>query len=92
MIMESWGLQVDIAANGNEALNKVRNKFYDLVLMDIQMPEMDGVQATVAIRSLADNSKAQTPVVALTANVLKHDKERYIASGMNDILAKPFTE
>ena len=92
MIMESWGLQVDIAANGNEALNKVRNKFYDLVLMDIQMPEMDGVQATVAIRSLADNAKAQTPVVALTANVLKHDKERYIASGMNDILAKPFTE
>src|SRR5687767_6130073 len=92
MIMESWGLQVDIAADGSEALNKVRNKNYDLVLMDIQMPEMDGVQATVAIRSLADNVKAQTPVVALTANVLKHDKERYIASGMNDILAKPFTE
>ena len=92
MIMESWGLQIDIAANGSEALNKVRNKHYDLILMDIQMPEMDGVQATVAIRSLPDNVKAQTPVVALTANVQNHDKERYIASGINDILAKPFTE
>ncbi len=92
MIMESWGLQIDIAANGREALKKVVANNYDLVLMDIQMPEMDGVQSTIAIRDLADKEKSQIPIVALTANVLKHDKERYIASGMNDILAKPFTE
>jgi CheY-like chemotaxis protein len=92
MIMESWGLQVDIAVNGQEALNKVVSNNYDLILMDIQMPEMDGVQATISIRQLADKEKSSTPIVALTANVLKHDKERYIASGMNDILAKPFTE
>ena len=92
MIMESWGLQIDIAENGNEALKKVIKNNYDLVLMDIQMPEMDGVQSTIAIRALNDKEKAQVPIVALTANVLKHDKERYIASGMNDIIAKPFTE
>ena len=92
MIMESWGLQIDIAANGSEALNKVLDNNYDLILMDIQMPEMHGVQATLAIRQLADKIKSHTPIVALTANVLPHDKERYIASGMNDILAKPFTE
>ncbi len=92
MIMESWGMQIHIAANGTEALDKVVANNYDLILMDIQMPEMDGVQATLAIRGLANKEKAQTPIVALTANVLKHDKERYIASGMNDIIAKPFTE
>ena len=92
MIMESWGLQIDIVANGSEALKKVVANKYDLVLMDIQMPEMDGVQSTIAIRKLSDKEKSQIPIVALTANVLKHDKERYLAAGMNDIIAKPFTE
>lgn len=91
-MMESWGFEVDIAGNGKEALDLLQQKNYDLVLMDIQMPEMDGVEATQHIRSLTDSSKATIPIVALTANALKGDKERFLHAGMNDYLAKPFTE
>lgn len=91
-IMESWGFEVDIAANGREAVEKLRLYDYDLVLMDIQMPEMDGIEATRQIRSLPDPAKASLPVVALTANALKGDSEKYLEAGMNDYLAKPFDE
>jgi PAS domain S-box-containing protein len=91
-IMESWGFEVDIAVNGREALNKVQLKPYDLVLMDIQMPEMDGMEATQHIRALDDKLIAGIPIVALTANALKGDSEKYMAVGMNDYLSKPFDE
>jgi PAS domain S-box-containing protein len=91
-IMESWGFEVDIANNGKEAVEMVQQKSYDLVLMDIQMPEMDGMQATQCIRKLAEVKKASIPIIALTANVLKGDSEKYMAVGMNDYLAKPFDE
>ncbi|RYG03351.1 MAG: response regulator [Chitinophagaceae bacterium] len=91
-IMESWGFEVDIAVNGREAYEKVQEKEYDLVLMDIQMPEMDGMEATQQIRGLADANKADIPIVALTANALKGDSEKYMAVGMNDYLSKPFDE
>ena len=91
-IMESWGFEVEIANNGREALEMVTTNTYDLVLMDIQMPEMDGMEATRNIRSLPDPLKASIPIVALTANTLKGDSERYISVGMNDYLAKPFDE
>lgn len=91
-IMESWGFTVDIANNGREAVEMVKQHNYDLVLMDIQMPEMDGMEATRQIRSLTDETKAHIPVVALTANALKGDSEKYISAGMNDYLSKPFDE
>lgn len=91
-IMESWGFTVDVVSNGREAVNKIHANNYDLVLMDIQMPEMDGMEATRAIRQLSDPVKAAIPIVALTANALKGDSEKYLAAGMNDFLPKPFNE
>jgi CheY-like chemotaxis protein len=91
-MIESWGWEVDIAVNGKEALLLVQQNRYDLVLMDIQMPEMDGVEATKRIRQLEDTHKAAIPIVALTANALKGDRERFLVAGMNDYLAKPFKE
>ncbi|RYF93993.1 MAG: response regulator [Chitinophagaceae bacterium] len=91
-IMESWGFEVDIAVNGREALHKVQQETYDLVLMDIQMPEMDGMESTQHIRALEDRVKSEIPIVALTANALKGDSEKYMAVGMNDYLSKPFDE
>jgi CheY-like chemotaxis protein len=91
-IMESWGFTVDVVNNGREAVAMVQKNKYDLVLMDIQMPEMDGIEATRAIRKLSDPVKSATPIVALTANALKGDSEKYLAAGMNDFLPKPFNE
>jgi PAS domain S-box-containing protein len=91
-IMESWGFSVDIVNNGREAIEKVQKNNYDLVLMDIQMPEMDGMEATRQIRQLKNAEKASVPIIALTANALKGDSEKYIAAGMNDFLPKPFNE
>ncbi len=91
-IMESWGFTVDVVSNGREAVDRIQENNYDLVLMDIQMPEMDGIEATRAIRQLSDPVKAAIPIVALTANALKGDSEKYLAAGMNDFLPKPFNE
>lgn len=91
-MIEAWGFDVDIAGNGREALVLVQQNSYDLVLMDIQMPEMDGLEATRQIRQLTDILKATIPIVALTANALKGDRERFLAAGMNDYLPKPINE
>lgn len=91
-IMESWGFEVNIANNGSEAVRMVEEGEYDLVLMDIQMPEMDGMEATRRIRQMGNKVKAATPIIALTANALKGDSEKYMAAGMNDYLSKPFDE
>jgi PAS domain S-box-containing protein len=91
-IMESWGFEVEIAVNGREAYEKVQQSEYDLILMDIQMPEMDGMEATKQIRKLPDASKSKIPIVALTANALKGDSEKYLSVGMNDYMSKPFDE
>ena len=70
----------------------VHNEMYDLVLMDIQMPEMDGLEATRHIRNMQDTKKASIPIVALTANLLKGDGDQYLAAGMNGFLSKPFDD
>jgi PAS domain S-box-containing protein len=89
-ILKNWECQVDIAENGLVAIEKVKNKLYDVVLMDVQMPVMDGYEATRTIR-LMDAPKNSIPIVALTANATKKDVEKCLASGMNDYLPKPFT-
>jgi CheY-like chemotaxis protein len=90
--MQSWGFEVTIAENGRKAVQALEENDYDLVLMDIQMPEMDGISATKYIRQLQDPKKANIPIIALTANALKGDSETYKKAGMNDYLSKPFSE
>lgn len=91
-VLESWGFEIVTANNGRQAVDLVQRDAFDLVLMDIQMPEMDGVEATLQIRALPDANISNIPIVALTANLSKSDTERYVAAGMNDWLAKPFEE
>jgi signal transduction histidine kinase/CheY-like chemotaxis protein/HPt (histidine-containing phosphotransfer) domain-containing protein len=91
-ILESWDFEVAIAGNGREALDMLMRDSFDCILMDVQMPEMDGMEATRQIRQLQDPAKASIPIIALTANALKGDSEKYLEVGMNDYLAKPFDE
>src|SRR5580704_13730439 len=91
-ILESWDFEVVIAGNGLEAIEQLGKDAFDCILMDVQMPEMDGIEATHHIRKLPDPVKANIPIIALTANALKGDSEKYIAAGMTDYLAKPFDE
>ncbi len=78
-------VQVEVAANGVEAVQKATESSYDLILMDCQMPEMDGYEATRVLRAQG----VQTPIIALTANALEEDREKCLACGMNDYLSKP---
>lgn len=82
------GYQADIVCNGEEAVAAVRNKHYDLVLMDMQMPQMDGISATAAIRAL-DGPQRNVPIIALTANALVGQREICLTAGMNGFLTKP---
>jgi CheY-like chemotaxis protein len=87
-ILERMGYRADLAANGIEVLEAVERQTYDVVLMDVQMPEMDGLEATARIRTRW--GKADEPwIIALTANALTGDRERYLAVGMNDYVSKP---
>ena len=87
-ILQGHCLQVDLASNGQEAIDAISRLPYDIVLMDISMPYMDGMEATRAIRRLSGTA-SKVPIVALTAHVLAGDRERFLASGMNDYLTKP---
>jgi CheY-like chemotaxis protein/HPt (histidine-containing phosphotransfer) domain-containing protein len=82
------GHRVDVAENGHQAVDAVRHADYDVVLMDIQMPELDGVQATKQIRALAP-PKCEVPIIALTAHAMSGAKEQYLEAGMNDYVSKP---
>ena len=92
MNLTALGFAVDTAANGRlalEAMLAAPAGTYDLILMDIQMPEMDGYEATQAIRSLKEPEKAGIPIIAMTANAFDEDRKRALESGMNDHVAKP---
>jgi len=84
------GHSVDVAANGIEAVNLFRKKRYDLILMDVQMPEMDGIEATVKIREDEHQLGYRTPIVAMTANTLESDRDICFEAGMDDFITKPF--
>lgn len=83
------GINIDIAHNGAEAVERVQARQYDMILMDIQMPVMDGIDATKAIRALP-GKMGDTRIIAMTANVLQDDVKQYFAIGMNSYVAKPF--
>jgi CheY-like chemotaxis protein len=91
-ILESNGAQVVIARNGAEALEHVKKQLFDCVLMDVQMPVMDGIMATEQIRNLADPLLSAIPIIALTANCNSADLLKYEKAGMDDFLAKPVME
>ena len=86
-LLESHGVVAEMADNGAEAVRKVAEKHYDLILMDVHMPEMDGLQATVKIRQTA--AGAGIPIIAMTASAFAEDRLHCISAGMNDFLAKP---
>ncbi len=86
--LESAGCDATVAENGEQGVEEYRNGHFDLVLMDVQMPKMDGHEATKAIRRLADGK--DVPIVGMTANAYKRDRQRCSESGMNDCLSKPF--
>jgi CheY-like chemotaxis protein len=94
-ILHQIGYQPDLAGNGREALNALDQKIYDLVFMDVMMPEMDGLEATRAIRerqkksSENPNYKSRILIIAMTAHAMQSDREKCLAAGMDDYLAKP---
>ncbi|HOI52860.1 MAG TPA: ATP-binding protein, partial [Azonexus sp.] len=89
ILLAGAGLQVDTAEDGEQALALARQQTYDLILMDMQMPRCNGIDATRAIR--ADSLNQRTPILAMTANVFNSDRDACLAAGMNDHLAKPLT-
>jgi CheY-like chemotaxis protein len=89
MVLEKWAIEVSLAENGEQAVSECMSSVFDLVLMDIQMPIMDGFAATRRIRQMESGSGHRIPIVAMTANAMKGDREACLAAGMDDYLSKP---
>jgi signal transduction histidine kinase/ActR/RegA family two-component response regulator len=89
-ILENLGASIETAEDGHEGVAAAVRGGFDLILMDVQMPRMDGMEATRQIRAL-DSPVARTPIIALTANVLAHQRDTYLAAGMNGVAAKPIS-
>ncbi|WP_353571156.1 response regulator [Candidatus Albibeggiatoa sp. nov. BB20] len=87
--LETLDCDVSIVENGEQAVSICETSQFDMILMDIRMPVMDGVQATILIREMELKTRQRTPIVALTANTMPHDLKRYAASGIDDCIAKP---
>lgn len=87
-ILRGRGHTVDIAGDGQQALCMAQENCYDVILMDLKMPGMDGLEATKAIR-VAESDDGRVPIIALTAYAMKGDRERCVAAGMDDYLSKP---
>ena len=91
-LLEEAGLKVDRAADGIQCVSRIEKEpagTYDLILMDIQMPNMDGYKATETIRQMQDKKKAAIPIIAMTANAFEEDRKMALAKGMNGYIAKP---
>jgi CheY-like chemotaxis protein len=90
-MLRGMGCKVIVAKDGVQAVEVSRTESYDLILMDVQMPEMDGIDACRAIRAREVNQKmVRKPIIALTANALTDDRENCLAAGMDDYMTKPF--
>lgn len=88
--LKRWDMELVVVENGQEAVKKLKEEYFDIILMDLQMPQMDGYQATRTIRKLDDPNKRNIPIVALTAAALDEVREKVYAAGMNDFVTKPF--
>jgi len=90
--LKKYKHEVVIANNGVEAIEKFRGSKFDVILMDIMMPVMDGIEATVKIREIErmDKIEERTPIIALTANTMDNDRDKCISFGMDEFMAKPF--
>ncbi|MGH9360217.1 MAG: response regulator, partial [Terriglobia bacterium] len=88
-LLEKMGNQVVVAANGLEALAAIEKQTFDLVLMDVQMPEMDGLEAVSVLRQHEKNQVRRLPVIAMTAHAMKGDRERCLEAGMDAYVSKP---
>lgn len=87
-LFDKWGLNLVMVNNGKELLNDLNTNSYDIILMDIQMPEMDGIEAMQKIRN---DFKELPPIVALSANALEGDEQKYMEKGFDGYMAKPIT-
>jgi CheY-like chemotaxis protein/HPt (histidine-containing phosphotransfer) domain-containing protein len=87
--LENWGHEVTLAENGRIALESTQRERFDLILMDVEMPEMNGLDATAAIRAHEHEDTGRTPIIALTAEAKTGDRERCLAAGMDDYISKP---
>ncbi len=88
--LNKLGFAIDIANNGKEALDKVDSNSYDLVIMDLMMPVMDGLEATRIIRNKEYGTREHLPIIGLTANTFDADREKCLNNGMDEYMAKPF--
>ncbi|HEY2469886.1 MAG TPA: response regulator [Terracidiphilus sp.] len=88
-ILQKLGHKVQVVNNGREALGRSQAEEFDLILMDVQMPELDGLEATTAIRAAESNTGKHVPIVAMTAHAMKGDREKCLSAGMDDYLSKP---
>ena len=89
-VLRKWDCYYDEAENGVIALEKLRKKDYDIILMDVQMPVLDGLEASKSIRASFPEPKNKTPIVAFTANAIKGDRDKCLAAGMDEYISKPF--
>ena len=93
MILDNYPLQYEIANDGLEAVSMFKTSQYDLILMDENMPNMNGIEAVKEIRKIEEENELKpTPIVAVTANALSEDEKRFLDAGMDDYLAKPYHE
>ncbi|QNH63207.1 PAS domain-containing hybrid sensor histidine kinase/response regulator [Hymenobacter sediminicola] len=92
LVLEHYGVLVDAAISGAAALQLFEQHRYECILMDIQMPDMSGLDVTAAMRRHTEAARATTPIIAFTANAFRADNEKYLAAGMDDCMTKPFDE
>ena len=91
LYLEQFGYTYDVAENGMQAYEKIQANRYDVILMDVQMPDMNGFDATRLVREFEQtSSKPKTPIIGMTAHALAGDKERCLVAGMDDYISKPF--